>query len=500
MQYVLTSQEMKTYDKNTIEQIGIPSLVLMERAALATVECMNEFMPYAKTVLIMAGTGNNGGDGLAIGRLLAFQGLTVDFLLVGEPEKMSEETKVQMKILHNLKFPLQSNFEAKEYDIVVDALFGIGLSREVAGIYKEAIDNINNLKQKGATVCAVDIPSGICADNGQVLGTAVYADLTATFAFAKRGHLLYAGKEHIGRLFVKDIGITEHSFGQQAPTAFTYEAEDIPRLLPKRKADGNKGTFGKVLLLAGGQDMSGACILCGEAILRTGAGMLKIITPECNREIMQERLPEAMLYSYTEGFCEEKVMAALEWADVVVAGPGMGTDEIPYHLLRCVLQQAELPLVLDADGLNLIAMHRELFVLAGQRERLIITPHPGELLRLLKTDKDTYRKQRSRLLHSLARQLHCIVVGKDAATMVVAYDTEQVYINTSGNDGMATAGSGDVLAGIIGGLLAQGTNEFQAASLGVYIHGLAGMSASKRKGRYGMIASDLIEELPLLME
>ena len=501
MKYVLKAYEMKDYDRDTSERIGIPSMVLMERAALSVVECILEFTEMPRRVLAVAGTGNNGGDGLAIGRLFALKGAEVTFYMHGNSDKLTTETKNQVLILKNLGFSIQSKLEIQEYDMVIDALFGIGLSRNVEGEYLDLIERINYYSRHGAIVCAVDIPSGICADTGRIMGDAVRADITVTFAFAKRGHLLYPGREYTGKLVVKDIGITDRSFVKGKPKAFYYERDDICGQLPRRSLEGNKGTFGKVLLLAGSLDMSGACILCGKSILRTGAGMIKIITPSCNREIIQKSLPEAMLYTFEEMPDSKKISESMDWADVIVAGPGLGKSQSAYLLMKCVLEDERNPVVIDADGLNLIAAHEDLWKLAanGGKKGLILTPHPGELVRLKRTNLDRYKKDRENMILELAGELGCIVAAKDAVTIVAEHGRDEIYINTSGNDGMATAGSGDVLSGIIGSLLAQKMNCFDAACLGVYLHGLAGEEASAKKGRAGMIASDIIKELAFVM-
>lgn len=495
MGYALKAEEMKAYDRDTTQRIGIPSMVLMERAALSAVQTFDELGLKSERVLIVAGTGNNGGDGLALGRLLAQRGAKVTFYMEGSLEKMTEETRIQRKILENSGFSIQSKFEDGEYDMVIDALFGIGLSREITGGRRAIVEQINLLKEQGATVCSLDIPSGICADDGRILGCGVHADITITFAWAKRGHLFYPGREYTGRLFVKDIGITEKSFISRKPTAFYYEKEELGRLLPERKKSGNKGTFGKVLLIAGSRDMCGACVLAGSGVLRIGAGMLKIITPACNREIIQQALPEAMLYTFEEMPEEEKLQESMKWADVIVVGPGMGMGEASHLLMERVLEKQRM-VVIDADGLNLLASDDDLWQKAkgiSADENMILTPHPGEMMRLLKKDMRQYQCGQEKLARELSEMLSCTVVAKDAVTLVVANRRKEIYINTSGNDGMATAGSGDVLAGIIGGLLAQGMKSFEAASLGVYLHGLSGEVAAERKGRFGMLAGDIAE-------
>ena len=275
----------------------------------------------------------------------------------------------------------------------------------------------------------------------------------------------------------------------------------MPDLLPRRNPAGNKGTFGKVLLIAGSRDMSGACTLSGTGVLRAGAGMVKIITPDCNREIIQTTLPEAMLYTFQGTPDKSRVEKALAWADVLVAGPGLGQDEIAFRLMEQVMENKNLPMVIDADGLNLISAQNRLKNLLALRppRTTILTPHPGELVRLMGTDMEGYRADREGLARRLAEKSGCIVAAKDAVTMVTGPGRKEIYMNTSGNDGMACAGSGDVLAGITGGLLAQGMECFEGACLGVYLHGLAGDEASRRKGRFGMTASDIAKALPGVM-
>lgn len=504
MKYVLKADEMKACDRYTIEKIGIPSMVLMERAALSVVCALKEeglTQRGRRRVLIAAGTGNNGGDGLAIGRLLSERGMEVTFYLEGSRDRLSKETKAQLDILENLGFSIRSKWEDAEYDIVIDALFGIGLSREITGNYRKAIDKINDYGKRNAFICSVDIASGVCADTGKIYGSAVRADLTVTFAFAKRGHFLYPGKACTGKLKAADIGIPEKSLAAVDAPGFYYEEKELSGLLPERCPWGNKGTFGKVLLLAGSRNMSGACLLCGRSILRAGAGMLKIMTPECNREIVQQSLPEALLDTWEELPKEQTVAKALAWADVVVAGPGMGVGEDARRMIKQVLAEASHPLVLDADGLNLLSMHGDLWRLAEEYEKsLILTPHPGELARLLHRKMEEYHTDREKLAFTLAEKLGAVVIAKDAATLAVENGRREIYLNTSGNDGMAAAGSGDVLAGIVGGLLAQGMGRFEAACLSTYLHGLAGDFARRQKGAYGMMAGDICEALTQVMK
>ncbi len=502
MQYAVTSSEMKYYDTRAITGIGLPSLVLMERAALETVRELEKEGKATGRVLVAAGTGNNGGDGLAVGRMLALSGAAVTFFLAGSEEKASPETKCQIAILRNLGFSIQSKLENREYDMVVDALFGIGLGRPVEGEYRKAVEAIEQIRQKGAFVCSVDIPSGISADTGEIMGCAVKADMTVAYAFPKRGELFDPGREYTGRLMVKDIGIPYQLTEHFRPEAFTFDQEDVLRRLPGRRPDGNKGTFGKVLLIAGSLNMCGACILCGSSILRTGAGMVKIISPECNREIIQRTLPEAMLYSYDGLPQEEQLRLSLDWADVIVAGPGLGTGREASFLTAYILRSSNVPMVLDADALNLIGKNEELSELLQKQNgnQIVLTPHPGELCRLLGRNMEGYPGDRLEMLQRLREKYRCVAAAKDAVTVVTGKPEEGVFINTSGNDGMATAGSGDVLAGVIGGLMAQGLSAYEAACLGVYLHGRAGDQAAMETGKYGMTATDIVKSLSAVMK
>lgn len=506
MQYVVNAKEMKQYDSYTIEKIGIPSLLLMERAAMEIVFAICERCHKGTKVIVFAGCGNNGGDGLAAGRMLLEKGAEVTFYMPGEIEKASSETKAQMKILSNLGFSIQRNLPKGEYDIVIDALFGIGLSREVTNIYREAVEEINRLGSRGAYVVAADIPSGVCADTGKILGCAVRADLTVTFSYAKAGQLFYPGREYTGKLLVREIGIAKEALEKFPPSYKAIDEKEMRAMLPKREPAGNKGTFGKVLLVAGSRETGGAALLCAESILRTGAGMVKVVTHEKNRDAFLKRLPEVMLSTYEEIPEQEEIVRCLSWADVIVAGPGLGTPGTESGkkaelLMEILLQQGKLPFVIDADGLNLIAEKESLAKLVKEYEknRIVLTPHPGELVRLLKGSMEEYKCSPVNAVKELAKQLCCIVVGKDAVTLAVSPEEETVFINRAGNDGMATAGSGDVLAGIIGSFMAQHTESFAAACLGVTLHGTAGDRAASVKSRYGMTASDIIEKISVVL-
>ena len=496
MEYIVTAKEMKIYDSYTIEEIGIPSLLLMERAALQMADVLSEHIGKGTKVIIFAGTGNNGGDALAVGRILAERGAWVTFYMPGNEEHASCETARQISIIRNLGYSILSEFKEAEYDIVIDGLFGIGLSRNITGEYEKAVQKINDFKKKGAMVAAVDIPSGINADSGEVMGCCVEADITVTFEYGKAGHYFYPGRTKRGELFVRDIGITDRGFEKKLPSYFSFQADEIKTFLPMRDPAGNKGTFGKVLLVAGSVNMAGAAILCGRSILKCGAGMVRIVTPKENRMILQETFPEAMLYTYEKEIDVEKIEELTAWSDVIVAGPGLSKGREAKELMAQILKQGKLPMVIDADGLNLIAENEDLkkAVKVYERGKIVMTPHPGEFVRLSGISMEQYKSDRRSELVKLAGEFGCMIVGKDAVTLAVSPDSDCVYMNLTGNDGMATAGSGDVLAGVIGGLWAQ-KPSFETACLGIMLHGAAGDRAVIKKSRYGITASDIIDEI-----
>lgn len=491
MKQVVTSSEMKVLDKNTIENHGIPSLVLMERAALAVVEELYNHPFDLTNVLVVCGSGNNGGDGIAIARLLHLAGVRVSVCQLSKTQRMSEDCRNQTMIAYSYQVPFVNNPIYSEYTTIVDAIFGVGLSRTIEGIYKDAIEKIN---QAPARVMAVDIPSGINADNGQILGCAVQADVTVTFAFIKIGHCLYPGKQYSGITLMKDIGIYEkrEELLESHQKRYIFEPDDL-KLIPARKTDGNKGTFGKVLVVAGSEGMAGAAILCARSVMRCGAGMAKVITHTSNRIILQQSIPEVMVGTYNnQEDAIEQLNLGLQWADVVVCGCGLGTDALAEYIVSYIIKNTLLPLVLDADALNVLSRHKEW--LDECSVDCTITPHLGEMSRLCEKSIKEIKDNLIDTAMTFAKEHKVYCVLKDAVSCIASPDG-CVYLNTSGNCGMATAGSGDVLAGIIAGLLAIHVPQSYAAALGTYVHGLAGDKAKEKYGESYMMAGDIIESL-----
>ena len=493
MRYLVSGKEMKQYDQNTTNKFHVPELVLMEQAAMAFTEKLLRLKPQIHTALIVCGSGNNGADGLAVARLLRERNIAVTLFLLGElaGQKTSASYEVQKEICTAYDIPVTEDISetGPAYDSIVDAVFGTGLSREVGGIYAEKLQVLNNMP--GYHV-SVDIASGICSDQGTVLGTAFRADDTITFSFAKKGQYLWPGNEYSGNVHVVPIGITEESFLNTVPKMVCCEKEDL-RQLPARVAHSNKGTYGKLLVIAGSKDMAGAAYFCAKAAYASGTGLVRVVTPEENRQILQIRLPEAVLVSVEENQTDELVQQ-LAWADAIVLGPGIGTMEYSRRLVKTVLEHCRKPLVLDADALNILAEEPELLNRKDSTEPVIVTPHLGEMSRLTHKNVAQIQQSLEETACTFAEQYNKICVLKDFHT-VTALPDGSTFLNLSGNNGMATAGSGDVLAGIIGALLAQGMPAAQAAPLGVYIHGLAGDAAKEKCGVRALCASDIIEGL-----
>ncbi len=485
MEYVLTADEMRTIDNKTSLEFGIDAFTLMERAALETAKIIKEEFGLCK-VSIFSGSGNNGGDGIALARILWEMGYVPKLYVLCDVNHLSKLTAKQLEIIS--KYPIEVEYKLPEVilsDLCVDALFGIGLNREIEGRYKDAINLIN---ASDAKKIAMDIPSGINADNGQVMGCTINCDITVTFGAKKVGQILYPGREFCGKLICVPIGIPVSLFDGFAFNIFNNEEE----ILPKRDPKGNKGTFGKVLLIAGSCNMGGACIMSGKAVLHLGAGMLKIYTDIHNRDLILQTLPEAMVDTYTEDF--ENLAAAIEWCDCIAIGPGLSISDISKQLVKKTFKLANKPIVIDADALNIISMDKTL--LLDLKEKLvpvIVTPHLGEFSRLTDLSIKEIKSDLINVCKNFARDYNVTLACKDACTIVT--DGKRVFLNTSGNDGMATAGSGDVLTGIIAALFTQINSSFEAASKGVFIHGRAGDIAKENTSAYYMIADDIIKAL-----
>ena len=533
MRYVLDAASMKNVDSYSINTLGIPSVVLMERAALSVTEAIESKVKgnIHTDIICVCGRGNNGADGLAVARQLYLKGYNVDVYIINS-HASTKEFDIQLNIIKNLGIECINSPDFSKYGVIVDALFGNGLSRELAGEVRIVVDTINkcstsvrsqytqNSDNNGnRLVVAVDIPSGISASTGVVMGSAVNADITVTFGFEKIGHILYPAASYCGKIIRKDIGFAQYP--DMTRDIFTYDYSDISDMLPLRKPDGNKGTFGKALVIAGSRLYGGAAVLSSRAAARIGAGLVRTLTHISNRTAVITGNMECIVDTYdTDEECgdfvkhtETLVDKCICWADVVCIGPGLSMEESAVKLVRSVSAKKNIKKLYDADALNIIAQYK--IELDGSNDdvdyeaggnsgnasykddmsdkNVVVTPHIGEMSRLTGLDIAMIKNNPIDTARTYSREHNCVCVLKDARTIVS--DGERVYINMSGNDGMATGGSGDVLSGIITGLMAQGLTTFEASALGVYIHGCGGDEAALSNGKYSMVAGDIIDNI-----
>jgi NAD(P)H-hydrate epimerase len=500
---VVTAAEMRALDRWTIEH-GTPGTVLMERAGAGAAQVLRAQWPRpGGPAIVCCGKGNNGGDGFVIARHLRRARVGAEVWLVGRAEDVRGDAAEMLRqwrgAVTTVETPGQLDPLRRRLaraGVVVDALLGTGLNAPVEGVLAAVIDAINDA---GRPVFAVDIPSGLSSDTGRAMGTAVRAGVTATFAFPKLGQVIYPGAELCGRLEVVDIGIPADALAAVRPDMRLLEAAEVGRLLPRRRRDSHKGTFGHVLVVAGSRGKTGAALLASAAVARAGAGLTTLAAAASllpvieghSREIMSEPLPDGPdgTAALDDGTLLERLLGGRA---AVVCGPGLGQAEGTRALVAHVVRHAAAPLVLDADGLNLVAGTTLL------RERpapTVVTPHPGEMARLLGCSTEDVQADRIATARRFAAEQGVVTVLKGART-VIASPEGGVAISPTGNPGMASGGMGDVLSGIIGGLLAQGLEAGAAAALGVFAHGAAADAVTARRGEVGLLAGDLLDELP----
>jgi NAD(P)H-hydrate epimerase len=507
---VATSEEIKRIDRRAIEKYGIPGTVLMENAGRSVVLSMIDRYGNlkGKRVSIVAGKGNNGGDGFVIARYLHNFNVKVDVFLTSRSSEIKGDARINLNILKRSGIPLCEKFSLKELDIylkhsdiIVDAIFGTGLSSEVKKPFSDVINLINC---SGKPVVSVDIPSGISSDAGEVLGIAVKADLTVTFVIPKRGILLFPGAEYAGVVKVADIGIPAKVIEEEDIRCNLLTREEIRSLLPERRPDSHKGLFGHLLVIAGSVGKTGAAVMTGLSALRVGSGLVTIATPASLNNILEAKLTEVMTFPLPETDVQSIALSAeniliklMPMMSAIAIGPGLSVHPETVRLVRRLITKSERPMVIDADALNSLAGYLD--ILKRSKVPLILTPHPGEMARLIgKTSKDV-QKDRIRIAHDFAMKHRVYLVLKGARTVFSDPDGN-IYINTSGNPGMATAGTGDVLTGIIAGLISQGIDPLSALKSGVHIHGLAGDLSAEELGDMGMIACDIIERIPRVIK
>lgn len=502
---LVTVAQMREMDRKTIEEYGLPGMVLMENAGRAVAEAAWELLPTdGGRVLVIAGKGNNGGDGFVAARHLNARGVEVAVLLLCSAEELKGDAATNCHYAQQIEITVLEKPDDETIigaielaDVIVDAILGTGLNGEVQGRAREVIEM---LEFAAAPIVAVDIPSGLHADTGQVLGAAVEAHLTTSFALAKSGLVQYPGKAYVGELRVVDIGFPPALLDDPEVCTYFTEASDCQAMLPYRPADAHKGDAGRVFIMGGSPGLTGAPSMSGYGAARSGGGLVTVGIPAPVQTILAVKLTEVMtaaLPADADGlFTMEAHDAALDWAarsDAVALGPGISTRGQVPELVMALTAAIDKPVVIDADALNSLASALE--VLRQRRHPTIITPHPGELSRLTGQTIGDIQSDRLAAARSTAEDLNCVVVLKGAAT-IIADPSGEAWINPASNPGMASGGMGDVLTGVIAALLAGGADAMSAAVAGVFLHGLAGDIAVEDLGPRGILANDLADRLP----
>jgi NAD(P)H-hydrate epimerase len=510
---ILTAEAMREVDRAAIEELGIPSLVLMENAAIGVVEAMvetfGETLGEEKSAAVFCGPGNNGGDGLAVARHLTVRGWDARIFLVQGGRELSADAATQLSICRKCELSIFEIHDGKdlgvaleavtECDVVVDALFGTGLTRPLDGLFTRVVQAINTLPMP---CVAVDLPSGLAGSQAQLIGPHVEAALTVTFAAPKVAHVFPPAADAVGKMVVAGLGIPARlveDVVEEAGDLHLLMAEELADLLPEREPGSHKGDYGHALIVAGSPGKAGACILAARAAVRAGAGLVTAAVPEPilqtvdlgSIESMTLALPASVSGHLTE-LAADAALEAAEGKAVLALGPGLGQEPSTVAAIRRLALEAALPLVLDADGINAFAGRAG--ELAARRAETILTPHPGELGRLLGISTAQIEEDRVAAARGAAEETGAIVVLKGHLTLIASGTA--VFVNPTGNPGMATGGSGDVLTGLIAGLLSQGLDALDATVLAVYLHGLAGDLAAARLGEASLAAGDLIELLP----
>jgi ADP-dependent NAD(P)H-hydrate dehydratase / NAD(P)H-hydrate epimerase len=509
----VTPKQMKDIDKYVIEEIGIPGILLMENAALSVVsEIEKTFLSLKKKkIIIFAGKGNNGGDALAIGRLFFNRDADIFIYITSKKQELKGDCAKNLEILENMGIEIvellyQDQLQNLKIlllsaDMIVDGIFGTGIRGEIKGLISEIIEIINH---SGKYILSIDIPSGIDGLTGRILGNTIKANKTVTFCLPKLGLLINPGCQNTGELIVSEISIPQKVIKEFDIKINLIDSEIVSGLMPKRNIDNNKGDFGRVFIISGSVGMTGAGCLSASAALRCGAGLVYLGVPSILTSIYETSLMEAVTIPLCDndkgvlsGQSLKLIMDSCSKMSVVAIGPGLSTSGDIFEIVASLIKELKLPLILDADALNVLIGRTDL--LKTHTQEIIVTPHPGEISRLLGISIEDVQNNRIEVAGEFAQKFGVITVLKGSRT-IIADPAGNIYINPTGNSGMATAGMGDVLTGIIASLIAQGLKPIDGAVCGVFLHGLAGDDIARNKGEHGMIASDLVSELPLTIK
>lgn len=498
------SSQMKMIDQKSMDNIGMPSIVLMENAGKVVFDEVIKMREKFERVIILAGPGNNGGDGFVIARHLHNVKIPVRVFIIGKTSHIEGDALSNLNILKKLSIQIDEVFDGggfvklekniRQGALVVDAIFGTGLTKPVHGIFSEVIDLVNEMSNY---TISVDIPSGIDSDSGKVMGTAILANKTVSLVIPKIGNVMYPGSDFNGELLIKGIGVPDVVIDDTKIRYNIITDEVIQRMIPHRKRNTNKGDYGKGNIIAGSTGLTGAAILSCKAALRSGMGLLKLYIPESLNIIITTAVPETVtvpLIEVRKGVIGinnfNKVIEDSNKSDVLAIGPGCGLNAEVGELLKRIIFEVHKPLVIDADGLNALAKNVQW--LENKKSDIIITPHPGEMSRLCGLTVEEINDNPIDAALNFSREWGVITVLKGSRTIIATPEGE-VFININGNPGMATAGSGDVLTGVITSFIAQGFKPIDAAVFGVYIHGMAGDIMAESRGEHGLLAGDIVD-------
>ncbi len=491
--------QVRELDRMAIEIHGVEGFELMQRAARFAFHCLMRCWPNTQQLILLCGSGNNAGDGYVMAALAAARKIDCHVLYLSDPEQLRGDAQLayaraQRSQVSCAPFNLDTwhQLNAGRRTVIVDALLGTGLQSTVREPYAAAIQACNAARKHGAKVFAVDLPSGLSADTGQPLGCAIEADATASFIGMKLGLLTGAGPHYAGRLFFDALDVPEAVFQAVPGTLTRLDLDELLHALPPRRSDSHKGQHGHVVLLGGNLGLGGALIMAAEAALRCGAGLVSVGTRAEHRSPLLARQPELMVHAVND---RTALQGLLDKANAIIVGPGLGQDSWSQLLLSEALQRP-VPTVLDADALNLLVQHPDW--LPEQRDHLVYTPHPGEAARMLECDTATLQADRLEALRALQRRWGGSIVLKGAGTLL-SHPDHAAMLCPYGNAGMACGGMGDVLSGVLGGLLVQGFNARYAVNLGVCLHSAAADALAARHGPRGLLASDLTPEIRSLL-
>ena len=511
---VATAEQMQELDRKAIETYRIPGIVLMENAGRGATEVISQTFPdfQTKRIAIIAGKGNNGGDGFVIARHLLNQGVSVKVFLLTDPKALRGDAETNFHIFLRMKgevIPVPSSKDyqkvkkdLEKFDLLVDGIFGTGLDAEVRGYYREVIDHLNTLQKP---IVAIDIPSGLDANTGKPLGTAVRASLTVTFGLPKMSHLISPGLDYVGMVKVIDIGIPRRLVEEEEIHTHLLENEEIRKWLSiPRRPDTHKGDYGHLLVIAGSVGKTGAAAMACEAALRMGAGLVTLAIPRSLNAIMEVKLTEVMTEPLPETPKQtlslrafNSILRLCENKQAVIIGPGIGTFKETQSLILKLIKTLNLPIILDADGLTALATQPK--ILPPTNRSLILTPHPGEMARLVRSTIKEVQENRIGISRNFSQSNHIYLILKGHRSLI-ATPKGEVFINPTGNPGMASGGTGDVLTGMIGGLICQGLDILSSLQIAVYLHGLAGDEVAREKGEKSLVATDLIEKISPLLQ